>query len=110
MLRLRQTCSHPALIQEDGVALIGPDELDETLSPEARDELSRARELVSPDFVAKMKQKLKETALRRIEAEKESVDAVIEDEVNASTLIITFNVLIENLRNALFVWMFSLTQ
>lgn len=80
LLRLRQICSHPALIQENGVALAGPDELDETLSPATRGELSRAAALVGPEFVAKMKFKLKELTLRRMEAEKASVDAVIEDE------------------------------
>ncbi|KAF7976186.1 hypothetical protein HWV62_7352 [Athelia sp. TMB] len=80
LLRLRQICSHPALIQEDGVALTGPDDMDETLSPEAHGELSRATALVGPEFVARMKYKLKELTLRRMEAEKLSVDATIEDE------------------------------
>lgn len=62
------------------MALIGPDELDETLSPASRGELSRAIALVGPDFVSRMKLKLKELTLRRMEAEKVSLDAVIEDE------------------------------
>lgn len=41
------------------------------MKPEVRDELSRARRLVSPEFVVKMKAKFKESALKRIEAEKE---------------------------------------
>lgn len=80
LLRLRQICSHPALIQENGVALAGVEDLDETLSPATRGELNRAAALVGPEFVAKMKFKLKELTLRRMEAEKASVDAVIEDE------------------------------
>lgn len=80
LLRLRQICSHPALIQEGETALVSPDEMDETITPKTRDELSRARSLVGLEFVAKMKMKLKETALRRIEAEKASVDAEVEDE------------------------------
>lgn len=59
---------------------MGPDEDDENVAPESREELSRARELVGTEFVAKMKQKLKELTLRRVEAEKESVDAVVEDD------------------------------
>ena len=81
LLRLRQICSHPALIQEDGVALVHPNEMDESVSAETRDELSRAMNLVSTEFVAKMKHKLKEIALRRMEAEKESLDAAVEEEV-----------------------------
>jgi SNF2 family DNA or RNA helicase len=80
LLRLRQICSHPALIQEGEAALISPDEMDDSITPEIHDELSRARNLVGPEFVAKMKLKLKETALRRIEAEKASMDAEVEDE------------------------------
>jgi SNF2 family DNA or RNA helicase len=80
LLRLRQICSHPALIQEGETALVTPDEMDESIATEIRDELSRARNLVGSEFVAKMKFKLKETALRRIEAEKASVDAEVEDE------------------------------
>ena len=60
--------------------------MDETLSPEAHGELSRATALVGPEFVAKMKYKLKELTLRRMEAEKVSVDATIEDE-DVSTFI-----------------------
>jgi SNF2 family DNA or RNA helicase len=59
LLRLRQICSHPALIQEGEAALIAPDEMDESITPEIRDELSRARNLVGLEFVAKMKLKLK---------------------------------------------------
>ena len=55
--------------------------MDESVSAETRDELSRAMNLVSTEFVAKMKHKLKEIALRRMEAEKESLDAAVEEEV-----------------------------
>lgn len=58
--------------------MIRPDEDDEFVTPETREELSRAREVVGPEFVEKMKHKLMEITLRRIEAEKESVDAVVE--------------------------------
>ena len=44
LLRLRQICSHPSLIQESGSAFILPvDESDEGVSYEAREELERAR-------------------------------------------------------------------
>lgn len=72
LLRLRQICCHPCLIQEDGVTYIGPDEVnDEDMNPDVRDELARARELVSSAFVSKMREKLKDSALRRMSAEKE---------------------------------------
>lgn len=61
--------------------MVMPEELDESITPELRGELSRAREIVGLEFVAKMKLKLKEITLKRIEAEKESIDAVVEDEV-----------------------------
>lgn len=80
LLRLRQICSHPALIQEGSAALVRPDEEDEFSTPEIHEELFRARDLVGQEFVDKMKQKLMEITLRRMEAEKESVDAVAEPE------------------------------
>jgi SNF2 family DNA or RNA helicase len=71
LLRLRQICAHPSLIQEDGVSYIAPDELDdEDRQPDAREELARARQLVSPEFVTKVKETLKQQALLRIAAEK----------------------------------------
>jgi SNF2 family DNA or RNA helicase len=71
LLRLRQICGHPSLIQEDGVSYIAPDELDDDKQPEVREELSRARQLVSPEFVTKIRETLKQKALLRIAAEKE---------------------------------------
>jgi hypothetical protein len=54
------------------MAFIGPDEVeDDNVKPELRGELARARQLVSPDFVKKMKETLKQAALRRIAAEQE---------------------------------------
>lgn len=54
------------------MAYIAPDELDDDkVQPEVRNELARARRLVSPEFVIKMKQKFKDLALQRMEAEKE---------------------------------------
>ncbi|KAJ7637082.1 SNF2 family N-terminal domain-containing protein [Roridomyces roridus] len=55
-----------------------------------RDELSRARSIMSNGFVQKMKDKFKEAALRRIEAEKESADAAVDEE--DSTCPICFDV------------------
>ncbi|KAJ7136080.1 SNF2 family N-terminal domain-containing protein [Mycena epipterygia] len=79
LLRLRQLCSHPSLIQEgDGTHFLAPDEVDEP--EEYRDELARARAVMSADFVKKMKEKFKESALRRIQAEKESPDAVVDQD------------------------------
>ncbi|KAJ7721949.1 SNF2 superfamily protein [Mycena maculata] len=78
LLRLRQLCSHPALIQENGSYFLAADEADEP--EEYRDDLARARAVMTPDFVKKMKEKFKEAALRRIEAEKESADATVEQD------------------------------
>ncbi|KAL4260457.1 SNF2/RAD54 helicase family protein [Pleurotus pulmonarius] len=79
LLRLRQICAHPILIQEDGDGFVHPDEVDDD-KPEVRTELTRARYLVSMQFVDGLKAKFKEAALKRIAAEKESVDAIVEDE------------------------------
>ncbi|KAJ7054353.1 hypothetical protein C8F01DRAFT_1259637 [Mycena amicta] len=76
LLRLRQLCSHLALIQENGGHFLAPDEEDEPF--EFKDVLARARKEVSSEFVKKMKDKYKDLALRRIAAEKESADAVRE--------------------------------
>ena len=70
LLRLRQICSHPSLIQEDGVAFVHPDDVDSSKA-ELATELSRARRLVSPEFVTKMKEKFREMTLKRMAAEKE---------------------------------------
>ncbi|KAJ3796224.1 SNF2 family N-terminal domain-containing protein [Lentinula aff. detonsa] len=74
LLRLRQCCSHPALIQEDGAPFVDPDEVDD----DPGRILKRARELVSAEFVYKMKAKFREAALERMRAEKESEDASFE--------------------------------
>ena len=51
------------------MAFVAADEAD--VKPEFATELTRARRLVSPEFVEKMKEKFKEFALKRIQAEKE---------------------------------------
>ena len=106
LLRLRQICSHPALIQEDGVALVHPNDMDESVSAGTKDELSRAMNLVSAEFVAKMKHKLKEIALRRIETEKESLDATVEEEVRhvSRDQALSFDIFDRNVRS---VWTIS---
>ncbi|KAJ3868041.1 SNF2 superfamily protein [Lentinula novae-zelandiae] len=73
LLRLRQCCAHPSLIQEEGVAFVAPDELDD-----AGRVLKRARELVSEEFVTKLKTKFREAVLERMRAKKESEDATFE--------------------------------
>ncbi|KDQ60258.1 hypothetical protein JAAARDRAFT_205244 [Jaapia argillacea MUCL 33604] len=80
LLRLRQICSHPSLIYEEGDGYINPDGSDDRSSLEARMVLTRASQLVGGDFVLKMKAKLKESALRRMDAEKASPDATVEDD------------------------------
>lgn len=68
LLRLRQICSHPSLIQEDGVAFVHPDEAE--VQPEFATELTRAKRLVSPEFVTKMKEKFLNAVRVRMERER----------------------------------------
>ena len=53
------------------MAFVDPNEAD--VKPQFATELTRARRLVSPEFVDKMKEKFKQAALGRIQAEKEVV-------------------------------------
>ena len=70
LLRLRQLCSHPSLIQEGGTAFVGVDEA--TYGPHDKHaELTRAAQTVSPEFVEKMKAKFKQIVLDRMAAEQE---------------------------------------
>jgi hypothetical protein len=69
LLRLRQICVHPALIQESCEALIASDELNGERDLNA--ERMRAARLVSADFVSKLRRKYKESALTRMRAERE---------------------------------------
>ncbi|KAF8838463.1 hypothetical protein BDN67DRAFT_971507 [Paxillus ammoniavirescens] len=78
LLRLRQICVHPALIQESCEALIASDELNGERDLNA--ERVRAARLVSADFVSKLRGKYKESALARLRAERESADATVEGE------------------------------
>ena len=71
LLRLRQICCHPSLIQEGGAAFLGPGEEDDGATPELSTELTRARRLVSPEFVEEVKKRFKDAALQRMQAEKE---------------------------------------
>jgi spermidine synthase len=70
LLRLRQICSHATLLAEDGDAYVQSHEADEDFIIEFANELTRARRLVSEEFVTKMKEKFKREALARMEAEK----------------------------------------
>lgn len=70
LLRLRQICSHATLLAEDGNAYIQSHEVDENFVIEFANELTRARRLVSEEFVTKMKEKFKIEALARMEAER----------------------------------------
>lgn len=78
LLRLRQVCSHPALIQETSEALVAADQLDG--GHDLKAELARAVRLVSSDFVTKLKAKYFQCAMARIQAEKESLDATADGE------------------------------
>lgn len=69
LLRLRQICSHPALIQETSGAFIAADQLID--GHDLKAELARAARLVSTDFVNKLKEKYFQDALTLIQAEKE---------------------------------------
>ncbi|KZT10363.1 uncharacterized protein LAESUDRAFT_755872 [Laetiporus sulphureus 93-53] len=79
LLRLRQICCHPCLIQEESMAFVTAHELEDA-NHGKRYELSRARQLISPEFVTNMQNKMQEIMLQRMEAEKQSADATIDDE------------------------------
>ncbi|KZV76703.1 hypothetical protein PENSPDRAFT_646154 [Peniophora sp. CONT] len=80
ILRLRQICSHPSLIQEGKAAAMIIGDGDDDLSQDSKDELSRAQELLGVNFVAKIKDQRLQIAKQRIEAEKDDVDATVEEE------------------------------
>lgn len=69
LLRLRQICSHPCLIQEEASAFVAVEDVDHS-RPEIASVLTKAAKLVSPEFVEEMKKKLKDVMLQRIAAEK----------------------------------------
>lgn len=79
LLRLRQLCSHPCLIQEGGDAFIRPED-DVTDKHKFQAELDRATTLAGEQFVSAMKAEYKAIAIKRMAAEKVSVEAVIEAE------------------------------
>ncbi|TRM55791.1 SNF2 family N-terminal domain-containing protein [Schizophyllum amplum] len=79
LLRLRQCCVHPCLIQEGMNAFVSAVEAD-VQDPEVATELNRALRKEGAEFVQKVKDSRKEVALARIAAEKESEDATVEQE------------------------------
>ncbi|KAH8116128.1 SNF2 family N-terminal domain-containing protein [Phellopilus nigrolimitatus] len=78
LLRLRQVCSHTSLITE-GEDYIIDDNLENT-NEDKRDELILAQTLLGREFVTKLRSKLKDVAIERMAAEKESQDATVENE------------------------------
>ncbi|KAL1667297.1 SNF2 family N-terminal domain-containing protein [Schizophyllum commune] len=79
LLRLRQCCVHPCLIQEDMNAFVSAIEA-AVDDPEIATELNRALRKEGAEFVQKVKDKRKEVAKARMAAEKESEDATVEPE------------------------------
>ncbi len=79
LLRLRQVCSHPCLIQEGGFAFAEPAELADTDDREP--ELTRARQLVSLDFVHRMREKFKQVAAERMAAEQKVGKSLVDPNV-----------------------------
>ncbi|KIP09902.1 hypothetical protein PHLGIDRAFT_101971 [Phlebiopsis gigantea 11061_1 CR5-6] len=79
LLRLRQVCSHPSLIQEEGeeegVAYVDPGQ--EDISQKTV-ELARAERLLGLEFVQRMQAKFRQITLERIAAEKASAEATLE--------------------------------
>ena len=72
LLRLRQICSHTALIAEsEGQYVINEDVTEEDVANS--DDLKRAITHEGPEYIAKLKTQLKEKALALIEAEKMKV-------------------------------------
>ncbi|KIJ39030.1 hypothetical protein M422DRAFT_175767 [Sphaerobolus stellatus SS14] len=78
LLRLRQICSHPCLIQEGGDAFVRPG--DNNMNQEDQNEIHRAVTLVGQQWVDDMRQKMKDLARERMENEKLSKDAAVEAE------------------------------
>lgn len=68
LLRLRQICSHPSLIQEDGVRYAA---FDNEEAGAKHTELTRAERIMGTEFVKRMQEKFKKVMLDRIAAEKE---------------------------------------
>lgn len=69
LLRLRQICSHTSLITEEKDVIV--DDNLEDADKNDEDELIQAHRVAGPDFVNKLKTKLREVAVERIAAEKE---------------------------------------
>lgn len=67
LLRLRQICSHPSLIQEDGVTYIDGSSQE---AGEKHTEIVRAERLMGKDFVQCIRAKFKQVMLDRMAAEK----------------------------------------
>lgn len=104
LLRLRQVCSHPCLIQEDGGAFIAADEFDdESAKPENCEELSRARRLLGPEFVSKVKENFKQAALARMAVEKEvrRIESCFEMKMT-DNFICSLSTLLSRIPNVLF--------
>jgi len=70
LLRLRQICAHPCLIQENEDAFRTDLEFGEGITVELATESNRARRLVGIEFVAKVRDMLKKRALDCMEAER----------------------------------------
>ncbi|PVG00777.1 hypothetical protein CPB86DRAFT_171952 [Serendipita vermifera] len=76
LLRLRQICVHPCLLKAEEDAF----EVKDTRSAGAKQVLEEAARLVSNEYVAIVKQKLRENALERMKTEKlKGGDATVED-------------------------------
>lgn len=76
LLRLRQICVHPVLIQESCDALVASNEL--SCKRDLKAEQARAARLVSAEFVSKLMVQYKEAAMARVLAEREvSKDSII---------------------------------
>ncbi|EIW77192.1 hypothetical protein CONPUDRAFT_168183 [Coniophora puteana RWD-64-598 SS2] len=88
LLRLRQICVHPALIQEDGHALVLHD--DTVYKRSAKEERARAAEAIGHGFVKSLRAKFKASMEERMEAEKESADAMIDADMECPICTDTF--------------------
>lgn len=97
-------CSHPCLIQEDGGAFIAADEFDdESAKPENCEELSRARRLLGPEFVSKVKENFRQAALARMAVEKEvrRIESCFEMKMT-DNFICSLSTLLSRIPNVLF--------
>jgi hypothetical protein len=86
LLRLRQVCSHPSLIQEDGIGYFDAGEGGGEREEHARQaELVRAEQLLGKSFVERMQAMFRQAMLDRIAAEKQVSRVATNNQIQTHT-------------------------